>query len=254
MKHAGWLVLVGGVLLGVAGPGFAQEAGEQTARRIIRQAIAAHGGREGLARSAGAYITRGTGTMYPGDGLPRPFTFEYSHQDLTHTRLEMRVAFKDGYIPSIRVVNGAAGWEQQGTNRRDLSAAEFKQARQGAYESKVRLLYPLLEEPGFTLAPLGECRVGARETVGVGVTCPGQPEVRLYFDTATGLLLKSTSAEVIHDRTVLREEYYGNYQDVLGRKYPMEATFVLDGKKHLEIRTEEMQPLGRVDPAKFARP
>src|SRR5262249_30830382 len=151
-------------------------------RRIIQQAIVAHGGRDGLAKSAAAYVTRGKGAMYPADGAPRTFTFEYSHQDFSHTRLEMHIVFKDGYIPSIRVVNGSAGWEQQGPNRRDLSAAELKQARQGAYESEVRLLYPLLEEPGFTLAPLGKSSLGTHEAVGVSVACAGQPEVRLYFD------------------------------------------------------------------------
>jgi hypothetical protein len=254
MKEAGWLLLGCGLLLGAAGPGLAQDAGEQAARRIIQQAVVAHGGRDGLAKTAGAYVTRGKGTMYPADGVPRSFTFEYSHQDLTHTRLEMHIAFKDGYIPSIRVVNGTAGWEQQGTNRRDLSAAEFKQARQGAYESKVRLLYPLLEEAGFTLAPLGKSLLGAHEAVGVSVACAGQPEVRLYFDKATGLLLKSEAAENLQGRTVVREEFYSHYQDVLGRKYPLEATFVLDGRKYLEITTEQMQPLGRIEPATFTSP
>jgi hypothetical protein len=254
MKDAGWLLLGCGVLLGAAGPGLAQDAGGQAARRIIQQAVIAHGGRDGLAKSAGAYVSRGKGTMYPADGVPRSFTFEYSHQDFTHTRLEMHIAFKDGYIPSIRVLNGAAGWEQQGTNRHDLSAAEFKQARQGAYESKVRLLYPLLEEPGFTPAPLGKSLLGAHEAVGVSVACARQPEVRLYFDKATGLLLKSEAAETLQGRTVVREEFYGNYQDVMGRKYPMDVTFVLDGRKYLEIRTEEMQPLSGIDPAKFTRP
>jgi hypothetical protein len=254
MNNAGRLLLVCGALLGGARLGLAQQTGEQTARRIIEQAVAAHGGREALARTAGAYVTRGKGSMYPADGVPRPFTFEYSHQDLTHTRLELHIAFKDGYIPSIRVVNGASGWEQQGTNRRDLAAAEIKQARQGAYESEVRLLYPLLEQPGFALAPLGRSSAGNHEAVGVGVTRPGQPEVRLYFDKMTGLLLKSEAAEALQNRTVVREEFYSNYQDVLGRKYPMEAAFVLDGKKYLEIKTEEMQPLNAIEPAKFTRP
>jgi hypothetical protein len=252
MKVAGWLVVCG-VVLGVAGPGLAQQGGDQ-ARWLIQQAVAAHGGRDGLAATAGAYVTRGKGAMYPGDGVPRPFTFEYSHQDLTHTRLELHIAFKDGFIPSVRVLNGAAGWEQQGQMRRDLSAAELQQARQGAYESKVRLLYPLLEDPAFTLTPLGESYLGAHQAVGVRVAYPGEPEVRLYFDKSTGLLLKSAAAETLQGRTVVREEYYGNYQEALGRKYPLEATFVLDGKKYLEIKTEEARAVDRIDPAQFTRP
>jgi hypothetical protein len=249
------LLLVGCCFfLGAAGPGAAQESAEQAARRIIQQAIAAHGGKENLVKSAGAYVTRGKGSMYPANSPFRAFTFEYWHGDSSHTRLELHIGWKDGYIPSVRVLNGADGWEQQGDSCRDLSGSELKAARQAAYEIKVSLLYPLLEEPAFTLAPLGESPVRGHDTIGVKVGYPGQPEVRLYFDKASGLLIKSEALETVGDKTVLREEFYSNYQDVLGRKYPLEVLFLLDGKKYLEIETAEMQPLAGIDPRKFMRP
>jgi hypothetical protein len=260
MKNSSWLFVCCACLL-VAEQGsaqFTQMGGfvePPPVVNVLERGIEVHGGREKLARSAGAYVSRGKGTMYPSVGELRLFTFEYWHQDASHTRLELHIAFKDGYVPSIRAVNGVSGWEQQGTRARDLTDAEMKQARQGAYETKVRLFYPLLDEPGFALTALGESTLGSRYTaVGVRVGSPGQPEVRLYFDKESGLLLKSEARESLQGRTVLREEFYSNYHDGPDGKYPGEVLFQLDGKKYLEIETTEMQLLGRIDPAKFSKP
>jgi hypothetical protein len=259
MKNGSWLLVCCAFLLG-AEQAVAQSGqsggqfGSPPAVDILERALVAHGGRENLARSAATYVTRGKGTMYPSGGEPRTFTFEYWHQDASHTRLELHIAFRDGYIPSIRTVNGFSGWEQQGDRHRDLTDSEMKRARQAAYETKVRLLYPLLEEPGFALTPLGETTVGSRLAVGVSIGSPGQPEVRLYFDKTSGLLLKSEAQESMQDRTVRREEFYSNYQDGPGCKYPGKVQFQLDGKEYLEIETAEMQPLQRIDPAKFMKP
>jgi hypothetical protein len=249
------LLLLGCVfLLGTVEPSAAQESGEEAARRIIRKAIVAHGGKENLVKSCCPYCSRGKGTLFAGNNLPRPFTFEYWQQDFDHTRMEMHLAFRDGYIPSIRVLNGATGWEQHGATCSDLPDSEINAARQGAHEAMIHLLYPLLEEPGFSLGLLGESTVFIHQVVGVRVRHRGRPDVRLYFDKTNGFLIKSEAPDTLQGKTVLREEFYSNYKDLDGRKYPAEVLFLIDGKKYLAIETLEMQMLEKVDPVRFLKP
>jgi hypothetical protein len=76
-------------------------------------------------------------------------------------------------------------------------------------------LVPLLREKGFTFRPLGDATVDGRAARGVQVSSRGQPDVSLYFDKASGVLVKYASRlpqagrEVAHE-VVLRDYRRGN--------------------------------------------
>src|SRR5262249_31340150 len=59
-----------------------------------------------------------------------------------------------------------------------------------SHRHRVTTLVPLLEDPGFTLTALGEAKVEGRAALGVKVAFKGRPDLSLYFDQESGLLVK----------------------------------------------------------------
>src|SRR5439155_19322140 len=119
-------------------------------------------------------------------------------------------------ISSTEVLDGDKTW-----SRTDLEVPQddtqlLDQRKESAYVEQVTSLHPLLERNEFTLAALGESKVQDRIAVGVRVTAKSRPEIKLYFDRESGLLVKS--AYMFKERTTgkvaLREELLSDYREV----------------------------------------
>ena len=55
----------------------------------------------------------------------------------------------------------------------------------------LRLLAPLVKDPGFKLDTVPDKDVDGKPAAGVKVVRDGKPTITLYFDKGTGLLAKS---------------------------------------------------------------
>jgi hypothetical protein len=71
-----------------------------------------------------------------------------------------------------------------------LTGDELIPLEMGVYMDRLAALLPLLKDKGFTLAGLPEAKVQDRLALGVKVSSKGKPDVQLYFDKETGLLVK----------------------------------------------------------------
>jgi hypothetical protein len=85
-----------------------------------------------------------------------------------------------------RAVHEGKGWEEDGGVLRDLDADDLKEAKLSDHIERVLTLVPLLKEQEFTLGALGKTKVDGVELVGVAVSAAGYPEVKVFFDPATG--------------------------------------------------------------------
>jgi hypothetical protein len=189
-------------------------------RAIVERAVKAQGGLEKNDQIKAVHrLARGSSGT---DG----FTAEIFTQDPGRIKIIHRS--KDVDNPSIRtlVMEGDKGWVNWNGVIQELDdelQARFRRAR---HADRVSGLVALLrdKEKRYTLTALGPSQVKGKEAVGVKVAAAGQPDISLFFDKATGLLVKTAQrvSEPRIDNESLQEWYLSNYQ-VLDQAAPDEA-------------------------------
>ncbi|HEV3115845.1 MAG TPA: hypothetical protein VGY58_02250 [Gemmataceae bacterium] len=254
MGRAILLTLSLGVVLAPAGP----DGAKTGPRAVVARALQAMGG-EALVRKARAahFKMKGTfaeqpGTTFAGESyeqFPEKFKLVFHLTDATGKM-----------ISSTEVLDGDKAWSRTDLEPAIDDSASLKQRKESAYVETVMSLYPLLDGDGYTLTPLPEEKVLERAAVGIKVSAKDRPDVKLYFDKASGLLVKSAYVykELTTAKNTLREEYFTEYQDVespaLEEKTLRNAGLAADGpalldflRKHTidEARRAKVKPLIR---------
>jgi hypothetical protein len=191
--------LVGAIGMGlaasflVASASRARAAGgreDAEARAIIDKAIEAHGGADKLSRFK-AVSARWVGkhkveNVFYWDAV-RVVTYEMPDK----IRLDFEVENpKGGTFAFSRVVNGKKGWQGSARGTRDLKEAEVAQIVDELYAHWLASVVPL-KDKGFEFSLIGNAAVDGKDAVGVRVSCKGRPDVNLFFDQKTGLVIKS---------------------------------------------------------------
>jgi hypothetical protein len=236
-----------GVLLLTAGA----RAEDQT-RAIITRAIKAHGG-EGTGKFlAGQTKAKGKVELLGG--------FEFTQQ----TAFMLPNKFKETVdaevmgqkIHVVSVFNGTNAFIN--ANGTDVPVDDnIKTALKDAVSlMNIARLTPLIKEKGFELSPLGELNVEGKPAVGVLVARKGEKDVSLFFDKATGLLVKvehrtvdpMSGKEVTEERIILE---YGKTDGVPTAK---RVRVNRDGNKYLEVEVLETKRLEKLDDSEFAKP
>jgi hypothetical protein len=188
------------------------------------------------------------GTYYGlGDGLP--FTAHYAVRWPDQFRFEVEGAFE-------MVIDGDKGWSKMGDEVKEMTKDELVTNKQGIYASWVQRLVPLTEKD-FTLSKLEEIKVDGKPAVGVKVAHKGQPDISLYFDKDTNLLVKSVHkarAAEMDNKEVTQESYYTNYKEVDGIKVATKIVDKREGKPYVEAEASDWKNLEKVDAKLFAKP
>lgn len=176
----------------VASDSRAQAAGEPDAeaRAIIDKAIKAHGGADPLsqfkavsAKWAGKHKVE---NMFYWDAV-RVVTYEMPDK----IRFDFEVENPNGVkFAFTRVVNGKKGWQGSVRGTRDLKETEVAQITDEIYTHWLASMVPL-NGKGFEFSLVGNATVDGKDAIGVRVACQGRPDVNLYFDKKTGLVIKS---------------------------------------------------------------
>jgi hypothetical protein len=114
----------------------------------------------------------------------------------------------------------------------------------------------LLRQPGIKLAPLGELKIGDRETVGLKVTQKGFPDIDLFFDKKTGLPYKTEirQKEGKQGMEMPHAFIFDNYKEFGGVKQFTRAKFLRDDKSLAEIECSDFKPQEKLDDSLFAKP
>jgi hypothetical protein len=96
----------------------------------------------------------------------------------------------------------------------------------------------LLRASGAKMALLGESRIGERSVTGVKVTPESGPEIRLFFDQKTALLIKRDERTPLQSSAEnLVECLYEDYSEDEYR-HPTRVTILRNGTKVEEIEVE----------------
>ncbi len=236
-------------LLG-AGPARADDA-----KALVDKAIKAVGGAEKLAKYK-AETYKGKGKFYGmGEGID--FTGEWAMQLPDRMRVKIDVDANGMQLAIVRVANGDKVWMSfNGTTTEVDDKDEIAETRDGLHHNWVASLLPL-KDKAFTLALVGEEKVGDRPAVGVKASHKGRRDINLFFDKEKGLLLKTVTVAKGRDtggKEVTQETLYSDYKEEDGIKRPRKVVINRDGKVYIESEMTELKPHEKLDDATFAKP
>jgi hypothetical protein len=239
------ILIVGPLLLLWAGT--APAGGDKDARGIVTEAIKSTGGADKMAKFK-AVTFKVKGTYYGmGDGLP--YTGNYAVKWPNQLKMEIEGVF-------TIVFNGDKGWTKSGGVTNEMSKEELAYFQQNQRAGWIASLMPL-EDKAFDLTALGEVKVDKATALGVKVTRKDYPEVKLYFDKTTHLLIKAeyrTKSPEENFKDVTLETYYSNFKEIDGVKVPTTVINKRDGKLYVESEVVEMKAAGKLDASLFDRP
>jgi hypothetical protein len=239
-------ILTAGTLL-VVWSSVAWSGEDADPRVIVAQAIKAMGGEKSLARHKAATWTS-KGTYYGmGDGLP--YSGKYAVRMPEHFRVEIEGVF-------IIVFTGDKGWIHGGGETKDMTDEQFAAQKNDHRAGWIASVLPL-KDKAFTLTALPEIKVDDHPAVGIKVARKEYPEVKLYFDKKTHLLVKSewrTKSSEEKFKEVTAESYYSKYQEIDGAQVSTRMVMKRDGKPYVEADVMDYKAAGKLDDSVFAKP
>ena len=231
-----------------------------SARAIIDKAIAFAGGREALARYKKPFVRQSEGTVIDGGGsraikvkLTTWFP-DKTRTDQTGERGTFLLVFNgdQGWHKSTMTVKPPPGIRTLGppnTGTQEMKEVGVKMTRDRMYQQWLTTLLPL-NEPAFRFSAPKEVTIDNRPALGIIVSHDDRPDVELYFDKETFALVKL--ARKINDRSY--EEFYHNYSELDGLKFPTVVQQFANGKKLVELQTTDLKFLDAVEDGTFAQP
>lgn len=186
---------------------------DDDARAIIDKAMQAVGGEARLLRARAVQL-RVKGTIHAPEGM-YPFTAvihsqlpaQYKH-DMVYDKGAVKVmqlqVYQDDNL-AIRVDNQVLNLDAQ------LSEALLR----GRYAESLSTLTPLRGKE-IKLTSAGESKVENKPVLSVKVTTKDRPEVQMFFDKETGLLLKTEHRQMDprSRQEVVQEMFYEDYREL----------------------------------------
>ncbi len=182
-------------------------------RAVLERGIQAMGGEAALG-SISAYRQRSTATLR--DNLEKAkVKTEVFVQFPDKVREVHRIEVEQNRSLLILVLDGNKGFEQQDGQTTPLDAASVRDMKNSLYVDGLSHLVPLLRDPAYQLSALDEAKVRERPSLGILVKRSQHPDVKMYFDKATGYLSKieyrGPSART--NQEVTNEQYFWDYQE-----------------------------------------
>jgi RNA polymerase sigma factor (sigma-70 family) len=237
-----------------SGPKAPQAGGAAEARAIIARAMEAQGGETNLARQK---IVRQKGTYRRFIDVTEGKAM-VSWEQITQQPDRLKNVQKgeiDGRKVSMTVVlKGEKGWARMDGQVEEMDEKAIAGLKDELYADAVSSLLPL-KGKDYRLAVLAETKVAGRPAVGVQVVAKGRPDVKLYFDKESGLLVKRERR--VDDGAggqVTQEELFSDYKEADKVKLPRKLVTFVDGKKIAEGSITEVQFLDKVEDKEFDRP
>ena len=249
--------LLGGTLaaLVVLGSAAGVRADDKEVRALLDKAIKAHGGAEKLDKYQAATLKlKGKITIM---GMDLDFTGDVAEQLPDKIRSEITLDIQGKQVKVVEVLNKGKGWYSADGKTMDMTKEMLAEAREQMNAGGVAQQLTPLKGKEFTLAPLGESKVGGAAAVGIRASRKGYRDVSLYFDKKSGLLLKTErrAKDVMQgDAEFTEETFYYDYKEVSGVQVPYRVTQKRDGKDFLSAKVSEAKVEEKLDDSHFAKP
>jgi hypothetical protein len=202
MRSLFTLMLANGCLLASLTAGLAADT--DAAKAIIDAAIQAHGGPTRLAKTA--LMTRQAKGSMSFSGQEVPFTDELVLQLPQRLRWTLEAGNAGQKTRLLLVVNGDKGWQAAGGAVMDLNKQKLDELREEAYVLWLSTLLPLIKDNGFSTAAIpADTTVEGQPAAGILVAHKARPDLKLYFDKQSGLLVKISRRAKLADLIVEKD-------------------------------------------------
>lgn len=218
---------------------------------VIEKAIKAHGGADKLDKQ-GAAQTKAKGSIDLLGGIE--FTQETTICN-GKFKDQMQLQVMGQNVAVTTVYDGKKAWVSANGQNIDLDDKLLEEVKQTIYMMGLTKLSGLKDKK-YQLTSIGESQVEGKPAVGVKVASKGFRDVNLYFDKATGLVVK-IERQALDSQTmqeVAEERIIQEYQDVEGAKVAKRLLVNRDGKKFMEAEILEVKLIDKVDDSEFAKP
>lgn len=231
----------------------AASSAQDTPQALLERAITAHGGRANLSVT-GAERVKLKGTLHVGKSA-LPFTNEMAIQLPGQYKSAVTITEDNRAHTVVHLLDGDKATILIDGQTQPVAGVHLAQLKQTLQLEQALRLVPLLTDPAYSLQLLPEVRYNTHVYAGVRVQGKGQRDLKLYFDGATGLLVKT---EHLLDgpggKDVVQEGFYGNHREAEGRIRAGTIVVLRDGKKVMEAELVEARRVERIDPIEFTRP
>jgi hypothetical protein len=237
------------VALLLAGPAVAQE----TAQDVLDRAIKAHGGAAQLAK-ARADRVKIKGHLVLND-KEVPFTGEVLVQLPGRFRSTLTVNNAGRAITIVQVLNGDKAWVSVDGQNQKIEPSALAEMRAAFHVQQALRLLPLRQGRGQTVALLPDVKISDRPAAVLKVSAAGRPDLLLFFDRASGVLVKAE--HTVGDgagKDAKQEVIFGDYRDVGGYLRPLKMDAYRDGKKIMSAELTDVKYFDRFDDAEFDKP
>jgi len=224
------------------------------AKAIVEKAIKATGVKADGKHNAMTWKDKG---KFSGAGFELDYTGDWAFQAPDKYRFDITGAFNDMKFTITVVVNGDKAWGNDGDQTAEFTDEKGEYTKNQVYQMWVTSLVPLVSDKGFTLATAKGKDVGGKPTEAVKVTRDKKPPITLYFDKATGLLVKSETTvkdEFQGWKEVPDEVFYEDYKDVDGKKLFTKLRVVRNGKPMIETKLSDQKISEKLDAKLFEKP
>lgn len=224
------------------------------AKALVEKAITARGDKPGTPLPALTWKDSG---KFTGGGFTMNYTADWAFQGPDKYRFAMNGTFGEAKLTITAVVNGDKAWQSDGKAVEEITGDKLEYTKNEVYALWVTGLSPLTTEKGFTLATAKGKDVDGKPAVAVTVAHDKRPTITLYFDKATGLLVKTeymAKDEFQKWKPVLDETFLGDYKEVGGMKVFTKLKVVRDGKTMIETTLSDQKWGAKIDPKAFDKP
>ncbi len=212
-QRIGMIGLFAVLACAVTCPGMSATADPPSARTLIEQAIAAQGGMKAL-ETIGATVATSKGTLnYLGEATFHGETFL---QLPNQYRQVMKIDIEGNRVLSVDVLNGDHAWNRSSDRTSDYGGPELADMRVQRYVEYLSSLVPLVRDASYELTVEGQKNVDNASADVILVRKKDKPEVRLYFDAHSHLLVKidHTRSDPISGKDAHYEDFQQDYRVV----------------------------------------
>lgn len=226
----------------------------QDAKSTLDKALQAAGGEANLKKYP-ALVLKGKGKFFLM-GQEVPFTGEWHTQGIDQGRTVTEYVLMNARTTEVKVVNKDRGWIRDNQAAAEaMDKPTLAEELESLYFNYVTTLAPLKGKE-FKLTPLPEEPVEGKPAVGLLVAHQRHRDVRLWFDKASGLLVKSqrTIRDPSSGKESAEEVLFSGYKEVSGLKLPTRFLVKTAGKTSAEAEMTEVQPAEKLDAKLFEKP
>ena len=228
-------------------------AARQKAMEIIERAIKAQGGDERIAKMQ-TMARRLKAKVFLPDGKEVPFQLDNVWQMPDRYRSTLTMSINNLPIVRTLIINGDKGWIDINGYAKELTPREMQEFKDQIYAERMCQLAPL-RRTDCKFMILDEIKIARRTIQGINIERPGHRDVNLYFDKATGLLVKMEHVIMgANGLEASQEVYFAGYTSTRGPKHWRRIAVFNDGVKIFEAEVVRVRYLDKVDDRWFAPP